>query len=284
MDPNTQWFYAQDGRQNGPLALDQARNFLSQGTIRPSDLVWREGMSQWQTAGQIPELGTQTLSTEIPAPAAAVFPATPASPAPSRTTMPFNPLFTGSGIPPRAEENLYGFPPPQGDISDWPLDDARVEQFHATIQLRKKVRSAAALYRILLLVATVAAVFLLIIAFGVSASNKRMPPGASFVLGLVALLFVGITALYYFAWRGTLKSQRWAPLTMFILFMLSATMNLFAMLAASSSPQPANMIAPTLSFIVAAAFGTVSWKSYNAIPEFLKQPAWCQELIAKAGL
>ena len=31
-------------------------------------------------------------------------------------------------------------------------------------------------------------------------------------------------------------------------------------------------------------FAVVSWRAYAAIPRYLGQPAWCQELIVSAGM
>lgn len=65
-----QWFYTRGGQQAGPVSLDQLRQMAASGQITPADLVWREGMANWQPMNTLPEFGG--------APAA---PATPASPA-----------------------------------------------------------------------------------------------------------------------------------------------------------------------------------------------------------
>jgi uncharacterized RDD family membrane protein YckC len=50
------WYYAQNNRQNGPVTVEALVSMLQQGHVQPTDLVWREGMGNWQPAGMVPEL------------------------------------------------------------------------------------------------------------------------------------------------------------------------------------------------------------------------------------
>jgi len=50
------WFYAQNGRQVGPVTLEALLSMLQGGHVHPGDLVWREGMADWQPAATMPEL------------------------------------------------------------------------------------------------------------------------------------------------------------------------------------------------------------------------------------
>lgn len=50
------WFYAADGQQQGPFPEAQLRDLITRGTVRADTLVWTEGMSGWQRAGEIPGL------------------------------------------------------------------------------------------------------------------------------------------------------------------------------------------------------------------------------------
>jgi hypothetical protein len=50
------WFYAADGKQQGPVADAQLRDLIGRGTVRADTLVWSDGMSGWQAAGQVPGL------------------------------------------------------------------------------------------------------------------------------------------------------------------------------------------------------------------------------------
>jgi hypothetical protein len=50
------WFYASEGRQQGPYPEAQFRDLIAQGVVRADTLVWTEGMAGWQKAGEIPGL------------------------------------------------------------------------------------------------------------------------------------------------------------------------------------------------------------------------------------
>src|ERR1700704_5383956 len=50
------WFYASGGQQQGPYPEAQLHDLIIRGTIRADTLVWTEGMSGWQRAGDIPGL------------------------------------------------------------------------------------------------------------------------------------------------------------------------------------------------------------------------------------
>jgi GYF domain 2 len=51
---NRSWFYASDGQQQGPFPEAQLRDLIIRGTVGADTLVWTEGMSGWQRAGEIP--------------------------------------------------------------------------------------------------------------------------------------------------------------------------------------------------------------------------------------
>jgi hypothetical protein len=53
---NRSWFYAANGQQQGPFPEAQLRDLILRGTVRADTLVWSEGMSGWQRAGEIPGL------------------------------------------------------------------------------------------------------------------------------------------------------------------------------------------------------------------------------------
>ncbi|EJN08652.1 hypothetical protein PMI42_07126 [Bradyrhizobium sp. YR681] len=50
------WFYASEGKQQGPYPEGQFRDLVAQGIVRPDTLVWSEGMAGWQKAVEIPGL------------------------------------------------------------------------------------------------------------------------------------------------------------------------------------------------------------------------------------
>jgi len=50
------WFFASDGKQQGPYAEQQFRELVARGVVAADTLVWSAGMSGWQRAGDIPGL------------------------------------------------------------------------------------------------------------------------------------------------------------------------------------------------------------------------------------
>ena len=77
-DTNFQWFIARDGRQHGPVSDVEIRKLVELAHLKPTDLVWRQGFSDWRTAASV-----------FPIPEAQAAPAAPAqapnpqSPSPS---------------------------------------------------------------------------------------------------------------------------------------------------------------------------------------------------------
>src|SRR5690242_15023203 len=53
---NRAWFYAANGQQQGPYPEAQLRDLITRGTVGADTLVWTDGMSGWQRAGEIPGL------------------------------------------------------------------------------------------------------------------------------------------------------------------------------------------------------------------------------------
>jgi uncharacterized membrane protein YhaH (DUF805 family) len=52
MDDHRTWYYEQDGNQTGPLARAELIQFIAQGVIRPTTLVWTEGLTNWEDASR----------------------------------------------------------------------------------------------------------------------------------------------------------------------------------------------------------------------------------------
>jgi hypothetical protein len=48
-----QWWYARDDEQLGPLSPGELRRLAASGGLAPTDLVWREGLSEWAPAARI---------------------------------------------------------------------------------------------------------------------------------------------------------------------------------------------------------------------------------------
>jgi len=48
--PDIQWYIAREGKQHGPLSDVEMRTFVQQGHLKPTDLIWRPGFSDWRPA------------------------------------------------------------------------------------------------------------------------------------------------------------------------------------------------------------------------------------------
>src|SRR5579871_5428967 len=50
------WFYTTDGQAKEPVNAAELREMSMRGALKPTDLVWSEGMPQWIRAGSVPNL------------------------------------------------------------------------------------------------------------------------------------------------------------------------------------------------------------------------------------
>ena len=50
------WYYAHDGKKLGPFSQQALKEMAAAGTVRPMDMVWREGVEQGALANQIKNL------------------------------------------------------------------------------------------------------------------------------------------------------------------------------------------------------------------------------------
>ena len=92
-----EWFYAQEGRQFGPITPEELRRMAEEGELATTDLVWREGLPEWVPAIRVRGLFDtvrsvdaeeehvyqQTVSAAVPVEEAAV--RAPVAPRPLRT-------------------------------------------------------------------------------------------------------------------------------------------------------------------------------------------------------
>src|SRR4051812_18147870 len=129
-------------------------------------------------------------------------------------------------MPARAVDHLRDHATPTGDTGDWPLDDPRVAVFLESIKLRRKVNGAAQLYKGLFALAVIAIVIFGLIGMGLMLGGPRSRSGISAFTVVPVMIIAGLTVLYFFAWRATVRSKRWAPATMLGLFLLLAGLNL----------------------------------------------------------
>ena len=64
--PDIQWYIARDGKQHGPLSDVEMRTFVSQGHLKPTDLIWRAGFADWRPAPAV--FPFQAPEPQAPAP------------------------------------------------------------------------------------------------------------------------------------------------------------------------------------------------------------------------
>lgn len=75
----SEWYYSHDGQQKGPVPVSELARLASSGEFDPEkDLVWREGMPDWQPAASVSELSfgkpaPETATAEPAAPSAGGF-------------------------------------------------------------------------------------------------------------------------------------------------------------------------------------------------------------------
>ncbi len=63
-----QWYYTIDqSDRQGPVPESELRSLMAAGTLKPSDMVWSEGMADWASAGSA--LGGAAVASASPAPA-----------------------------------------------------------------------------------------------------------------------------------------------------------------------------------------------------------------------
>ena len=52
------WYYILQGVQQGPVSDEEIRVLIDSCDLLPRDLVWHEGMNEWEAISQVPELRT----------------------------------------------------------------------------------------------------------------------------------------------------------------------------------------------------------------------------------
>jgi len=55
----TAWYYALNGKQNGPVTDEVFKALLVSGQLSSNDLVWRKGLAEWVKVSQIRDLTVQ---------------------------------------------------------------------------------------------------------------------------------------------------------------------------------------------------------------------------------
>jgi len=65
------WYVGKEGQQKGPFTEEDVRGMISRGELAATDLVWKEGMGEWQPLGEIEEFADAIAKAPPPPPKAA---------------------------------------------------------------------------------------------------------------------------------------------------------------------------------------------------------------------
>ena len=61
-----EWFYYAEEKQFGPLSLQQLKEALSQGIVRSTDYVYRDGFADWKLVSDVSELTKSGRTGVVP--------------------------------------------------------------------------------------------------------------------------------------------------------------------------------------------------------------------------
>lgn len=71
------WYYCRNGKQEGPVSLDELKSMIASGDLAETLLVWQIGTPAWIRIGKVPELVSSIpMPPPLPAPATTDTPAT----------------------------------------------------------------------------------------------------------------------------------------------------------------------------------------------------------------
>jgi uncharacterized protein (TIGR00266 family) len=63
----TEWYYAKNNQQNGPISTTALQAMASDGRLLPTDLVWKEGLADWTPASRVENLFKHQAAASSPA-------------------------------------------------------------------------------------------------------------------------------------------------------------------------------------------------------------------------
>lgn len=66
--PVIQYFVSVNGQQQGPFNTDVLKQMIAQGQLTKETFVWKQGMSGWSAAGEVPEISALFGATPPPPP------------------------------------------------------------------------------------------------------------------------------------------------------------------------------------------------------------------------
>ena len=74
---SAEWHYTSGGQQVGPVSAAELKSLARAGKLAPTDMLWKEGMSEWRPASSVKEL------FPAPAPSVSSPPSPPSSSSPA---------------------------------------------------------------------------------------------------------------------------------------------------------------------------------------------------------
>lgn len=77
---NVTWMIAVNGQQSGPFTVQQLQQLVANGQMNPQVHVWRQGMANWELAGNVPELSVLFAAPATPPPPPGGMPPMPPAP------------------------------------------------------------------------------------------------------------------------------------------------------------------------------------------------------------
>jgi len=119
-----EWYYTQQGQQQGPVAAAQLKQLAVSGRLLPTDLVWKEGLANWVPASSARGLFPQSPASGAVAPGSGRTAGSGGAPSSGRTS-------ASSGAP------ASGRPRP-GPIAVTPIDDDDYEEAPLERRLQRK--------------------------------------------------------------------------------------------------------------------------------------------------
>lgn len=63
-----EWHYFHEGNQKGPVSGQMLKNLADAGDLLPTDLVWKEGLAEWQSASKVKGLFPDKPAKKLPPP------------------------------------------------------------------------------------------------------------------------------------------------------------------------------------------------------------------------
>jgi hypothetical protein len=297
-----EWYYTRNKEPYGPVNSTQLKELAAQGELLPTDLVWKDGMTDWVSAATLKSLFAATGAPTPVAHAAAPAPVTrhsvsavqasvtvptvaPAAPSQAIAYYSHTTDMTAQVI-----AALRGFPPLTGARGEFPLSEEQLKQLALTARLRAPVRRAAALYFVLfiggLLFSAAYLTFFLLISSRFGAARGGMPPELAGEIMLWLGIVVGLSVLSLFASRATYRCQIWGPITMIVQFSGWILYIIYTWVSSYRSfggTQPEAVIFVLFSLIPPAIFLTMSILALTHSKRFVRRPLWMVHLLVQSG-